>query len=154
MYSHKAHYIWVGNNPLPQYAISNIIHFKANNSHYSVWLWTTNPHRLTSQILNSGYSTRFTSLIHCRNLPAMPEYVQSAVDREMSDSSYNNYAAASDILRLVILEKFAVFIWMWMSWYQARWAPFIRKWQASQSPLTRCSIVRIRRRNTGYPMRW
>jgi len=106
MYPQKAHYIWIGDNPLPQYAISNIIHFKSKNPHYTVYLWTTNPHKLTNDIINSGYSTLFTKLINCRALPKMPGYVQSAVDREMSDSRYRNYAAASDILRLIILEKF------------------------------------------------
>ncbi|MFQ6288446.1 glycosyltransferase family 32 protein [Yersinia enterocolitica] len=106
MYPKNAHYIWVGNKPLPQYAISNIIHFKSNNPHYTVYLWTTNTHRIVNNIINSGYSSRFMSIINCCDLPDMTGYIQSAVEREMSDSAYHNYAAASDILRLVILEKF------------------------------------------------
>ncbi|WP_336845251.1 glycosyltransferase family 32 protein [Providencia rettgeri] len=106
MYPKNAHYIWVGNKPLPQYAISNIIHFKSYNPHYTVYLWTNNPQKMVNNIINSGYSSRFMDLINCRGLPDMTGYVQSAVEREMSDSAYHNYAAASDILRLVVLEKF------------------------------------------------
>lgn len=46
------------------------------------------------------------NLINCRDFPEMTGYIRSAVEREMSDSPYHNYAAASDILRLVVLEKF------------------------------------------------
>jgi len=106
MYPQNAHYIWIGNNPLPQYAISNIILFKAQNPHYTVNLWTTSPHKLTNAIINSGYSTRFARLINCREFPAMSGYVKSAIDREMCGNTYFNYAAASDILRLVILQQY------------------------------------------------
>lgn len=106
MYPRNAHYIWLGNNKLPQYAISNMVHFKSNNPYYRVYLWTTNPNKVVNDIINSGYSTRFSELITCRSLPETSGYIQSAIEREMSDSTYHNYAAASDILRLVILEKF------------------------------------------------
>ncbi|WP_447840823.1 glycosyltransferase family 32 protein [Enterobacter bugandensis] len=106
MYPKNAHYIWIGNNPLPQYAISNIIHFKSKNPYYTVFLWTTSPHRMINDLINSGYSSRLKDVINFRGLPDMTGYIQSAVEREMSDSTYHNYAAASDILRLVVLERF------------------------------------------------
>lgn len=106
MYPKIAHYIWLGPNPLPHYAVSNIIHFNATNPLYKINLWAAEPVRLKNNLIEAGYSRLLLRRVNIRPLPRMTAHIRSAVEREMVNSRYGNYAAASDILRLVVLEMY------------------------------------------------
>jgi insecticidal toxin complex protein TccC len=100
-----AHYIWLGNNSIPADAMSNIIDFKAKNSEFTVNLWVDRPDKLISDLINRGYSQAFLKRINVNTIENFGPHIDAAIGRELADTAYKNYAAASDILRLAILER-------------------------------------------------
>lgn len=112
LYPKIAHYIWLGDAELPANAVSNIIHFKSNNPDYKVNLWSDSPARLKNRLIERGYSTALFSSVHIKSPTGLSLTLSSAIARESSNTPYANHAAASDILRLAVLEQFGGGLYM------------------------------------------
>ncbi|TCL02492.1 glycosyltransferase family 32 protein [Sodalis ligni] len=104
--SHKIpkilHYIWLGDAPLPTFAVSNIINSAAENPDYEVKVWVENSAKTRTQLIDAGYSTALFSNVKFIE-PNPPYTIQSIINREGDHTQFANYAAASDILRLYVL---------------------------------------------------
>ncbi|WP_161549037.1 RHS repeat-associated core domain-containing protein [Pseudomonas sp. Q1] len=111
-YPKSAHYIWLGKKEIAANAMSNIIHFKFNNSDYKVNLWSDAPEKLKNNLIERGYSKELFKKINIQAPIGLSTELSSAVARESSNTPFANYAAASDLLRLGVLEKFGGGIYM------------------------------------------
>lgn len=104
--SHKIpkilHYIWLGQSPLPTFAVSNIINSAAENPDYTVKVWVENSAKIRTQLIDAGYSTALFSKVEFIE-PNPPYTIQSIINRESDHTQFANYAAASNILRLYIM---------------------------------------------------
>lgn len=99
----EMHYIWLGDKKIPGTAMYNIISASKQNPEYNITLWSDNPEKIKSQILNAGYSKAIFSRINIKQ-PSLSTKVAAAINRECTDNNFKNYAAASDIMRLAVLK--------------------------------------------------
>ncbi|HEY0210605.1 glycosyltransferase family 32 protein [Acerihabitans sp.] len=99
------HHIWLGYKSLPCEAITNIVNNAALNPDYTLMLWVDNPAQTQSQLVDSGVTSAFFKRVDIL-LPTAPYQLEAAIQRECADTPYNNYAAASDILRLSVLKDY------------------------------------------------
>ncbi|NDL62390.1 glycosyltransferase family 32 protein [Acerihabitans arboris] len=100
------HYIWLGNpKNISMTALGNIVFSARLNADYKIKLWVDSPHKMKAFLIESGYSAAFFSRVEIVN-PRVPSNIEAAIARECTDTRYKNYAAASDILRLSVLEDY------------------------------------------------
>ncbi|WP_395488871.1 glycosyltransferase [Cedecea davisae] len=83
--------------------MSNVISASKQNPDYNIMLWSDNPEKIKSQILNAGYSKAIFSRVNIKQ-PNLSTKVAAAINRECTDNNFKNYAAASDIMRLAVLK--------------------------------------------------
>lgn len=105
-YPKIAHYIWLGHKELPADGISNIASFKHNNPQYQINLWSDNPTKLKNNLIERGYSQAIFNVINVQKPAPFDYQYQAAINRESTNTTYANYAAASDMLRIGILRRF------------------------------------------------
>lgn len=105
-----AHFVWLGGAP-PANAVHNIVSFKADNPGYRVTLTVTNSQRVSSDLEARGVSRKFIEAINIQSVENVladwgckrRKEMAGAIIRE-SNGSLRNLAAASDLVRLVLLE--------------------------------------------------
>lgn len=116
-----AHFIWIGGSDISRETSGNIIDFKRKNPDFKVNLWTDNLKKIENNIVSQGLSlSGFKKNVAIRSISTLYEndseiigssltmsrmsVLKSAVSREVN-GSYNNLAAASDLLRYAILAQ-------------------------------------------------
>lgn len=102
----KIHYIWVGPKKLPVRFLNNILSIAYRNSDYQIKVWMQKPNTFAATAALSGATIPANLRIHSIEpvLTKMPSGFRSLTEREMA-GSLANYAAASDILRIFILDE-------------------------------------------------
>lgn len=127
----KIHFIWVGDVIPEKYAKEILRHLFYNNNFYKIFLWTDMPTensvlfkslrtlnngfdseeeidgRITLTFLNSDYSTgrKYSRLTFISTTTLNNEYGDLYEKYKYAKDKEINYGRASDILRLIILEK-------------------------------------------------
>jgi insecticidal toxin complex protein TccC len=122
----EAHYIWEGTN-IPNSVFRNILYFKETNPDYVVNIWTSRPstvqrslmssmecqndaigrHLSSKEVLQKNINVRHPSELFSSpsNTYQKNSKLESIFLREIS-GPFKNYAAASDVLRLLILHAY------------------------------------------------
>jgi hypothetical protein len=96
------HFIWMGKD-LPKKYIRNIAFWAARNRDYSVNIWTDKPMTITRAMTTHDDIRQFPHRVRLfSELAGVSKAHRSIIAREMN-GPYNNLAAASDVLRLLIL---------------------------------------------------
>ncbi|MBX3259288.1 MAG: hypothetical protein KIS78_06115 [Labilithrix sp.] len=95
------HFIWMGKN-LPRKYLRNIAFWAARNPDYVVNLWTNRAMRIAGTLAMNDDIPSFAHRIRTLDELVVPRVLEGIVVREMN-GPFNNFAAASDVLRLVIL---------------------------------------------------
>lgn len=101
------HFIWIG-EPLPEEYLQNILGFMRHNPEHEVKFWTDNIHTFRKKDLSYAQESSLKRL--CVEsvesiIDNAPKALQKIIVQE-SVGLYRNFAAASDIIRLLILSKF------------------------------------------------
>ncbi|MBX3199511.1 MAG: hypothetical protein KF850_28940 [Labilithrix sp.] len=95
------HFIWMGKN-LPRKYLRNIALWAARNPDYVVNIWTNKAMRIAGALVTNDDVPSFAHRIRTLDELVVPRALEGIVVREMN-GPFNNFAAASDVLRLVIL---------------------------------------------------
>ena len=103
-------FIWLGNT-LPDDYLKNIMRFVSSFSfNYEVELWVDNPNVLTKALYKSNFISLGVANLRVRNIkeilfhPTVDIEWRRIVEQELV--GLYNYGAASDILRLLILQAY------------------------------------------------
>lgn len=98
----KLHFIWMGKD-LPRKYLRNIAFWARRNSSYQVHLWTNKAMRIHASMVANDDIPSFKHFVRDTEELRIQPYLKSLILREMN-GPFNNYAAASDMLRLAILQ--------------------------------------------------
>ena len=99
----KLHFVWLGKN-IPGEYINNIRSFAAHNPDYEINIWTDQVFHIESTLANNEGAAFKYKLRKLSTLDNIHPRLKSYLDRE-TVGVYPNFAAASDIYRVHILEK-------------------------------------------------
>jgi hypothetical protein len=104
----ELHFIWIGKD-IPELYVANIMGWAARNKDYKINIWSDKSATISNTISKmdgaSSLPFQFRDIdeVKKENLKTHPKLI-SYLERE-SSGKFPNYAAASDILRLLILNK-------------------------------------------------
>lgn len=101
----RIHHIWLGTTPLPYQAMRNLVQNAALNPDYVIKLWVDNPKKTQHELIDKEFSSAIFARVEIAKY-SVPYEIEALILRECANTPYNNYAAASDILRLQLLKDF------------------------------------------------